>query len=61
MDEAYPRLLSDHLADALHNLDKARRRMQDETVIHREAAVRELTQAQLSISRVIGLIAGAPP
>jgi hypothetical protein len=32
----------------------------DEKIIRREAVVREITQAELSVSRVIGLIAGEP-
>ena len=60
MPEFYALLLSDHLADALHSLDKARKALVDERVIRREAVVYELTQAELSVSRVIGLIAGEP-
>ena len=56
--EAY--LLSDHLAEALACLSRAREALRSETVSHREAAIRELTQAELSIARVIGLVAGAP-
>ena len=58
MDQAL--LLSDHLADVLHALSKARAAVADEKVIHRTAVLHELTRAQLSVSRVIGLIAGAP-
>ena len=60
MPEFYALLLSDHLAEALHCLDKARKALVDERVIRREAVVYELTQAELSVSRVIGLIAGEP-
>ena len=60
MPEYYALLLSDHLADALHSLEKATLAVRDERVIRREAVVHELVQAKLSISRVIGLIAGEP-
>jgi hypothetical protein len=60
MPEYYALLLSDHLADALHALHKARKAVADEKIIRREAVVREITQAELSVSRVIGLIAGEP-
>jgi len=53
-------LLSDHLAEALHALSKARSAIADEKVIHRQAVLHELTRAELSVSRVVGLIAGAP-
>ena len=53
-------LLSDHLAEALACLSRAREACRNETVSHREAVVREITQAELSIARVIGLVAGAP-
>jgi hypothetical protein len=53
--------LSDHLADALHALHKAREIIRHGNgERHREAVLHELTQAELAVSRVIGLIAGAP-
>ncbi len=53
--------LSDHLAEALAALNRAREAARDEKAInHREVVQREITQAELSIARVIGLIAGAP-
>ena len=52
-------LLSDHLADALAALNRAREAARDErNVNHRDVVAREITQAELSIARVIGLIAG---
>lgn len=54
-------LLSDHLAEALAALNRAREQIRAANVErHREAVVHEITQAELSIARVIGLIAGAP-
>lgn len=54
-------LLSDHLAEALLALNRAREAARDQrNVNHREVVAREITQAELSIARVIGLIAGAP-
>ena len=54
-------LLSDHLAEALAHLNRAREAARDERNLqHREVVAREITQAELSIARVIGLIAGAP-
>jgi len=54
-------LLSDHLAEALACLNRAREAARDErNVNHREVVQREITQAEHSIARVIGLIAGAP-
>lgn len=53
-------LLSDHLAEALAALNRARAACREEVVYHREAVVAEITQAELSIARVIGLVAGAP-
>lgn len=54
-------LLSDHLADALAALNRAREAARDEHhVNHREVVQREITSAEHSIARVIGLIAGAP-
>lgn len=54
-------LLSDHLAEALAALNRVREYVHHAPVErHREAIVREITQAELSIARVIGLVAGAP-
>jgi hypothetical protein len=53
--------LSDHLAAALHALHKVREIVRDGNVErHREAVLGEVVQAELAVSRVIGLIAGAP-
>ena len=61
MTEFQAMLLSDHLADALAALNRAREAVRDESGIrHREVVLREVTQAELSIARVIGLIAGTP-
>ena len=61
MPEYQAMLLSDHLAEALAALNRAREAIRDQSnVTHREVVVREITQAELSIARVIGLIAGAP-
>ena len=60
MIEYQAMLLSDHLADALLALSRARSAVADEKVIHRPAVLHELTRAELSVSRVVGLIAGAP-
>lgn len=54
-------LLSDHLADALAALNRAREAARDERrVNHRDVVQREITSAEHSIARVIGLIAGSP-
>jgi len=53
-------LLSDHLAEALHALSKARAAVQGEKIVRRETVLHEITRSELSIARVIGLIAGAP-
>ena len=60
MSEFEAMLLSDHLAEALAALNRAREAVKSETMGRREAVVREITQAELSIARVIGLVAGAP-
>ena len=60
MTEFHALLLSDHLCEALAALNRAREACRSERVEHREAVVREITQAELSIARVIGLVAGAP-
>jgi hypothetical protein len=53
--------LSDHLASALAHMNRVRELARTANLErHREAVVHEITQAELSISRVIGLIAGAP-
>ena len=55
------RLLSDHLADALASMAKVRDMARTANLErHREAVLHEITQAELSIARVIGLIAGTP-
>ena len=38
----------------------ARKAVAEEKIIRREAVIHELTQAELSVSRVISLVAGAP-
>ena len=54
-------LLSDHLAQALAHLNRARDQIRAGNVErHREAVLAEVTQAELSIARVVGMIAGAP-
>ena len=53
-------LLSDHLAEALAALSRAREACRCERLTHPEAVLMELTSAELSIARVIGLVAGAP-
>lgn len=53
-------LLSDHLAEALAALERARQAARAEHIDRREVVQREITQAELSIARVIGLVAGAP-
>lgn len=54
-------LLSDHLAAALAHMNRVRDLARTANLErHREAVVREITQAELSIARVIGLIAGVP-
>lgn len=57
-------LLSDHLADALACLNRAREAAKDEPhprnrdIDQLSVVQREITNAELSIARVIGLIAG---
>lgn len=53
-------LLSDHLADALAALNRAREAAREERPRHLDVVQREITSAEHSIARVIGLIAGAP-
>jgi hypothetical protein len=55
-----PVMLSDHLLEALAALGRARKKMEDEKIIHRPAVLHEITQAELAVSRVLGLIAGCP-
>ena len=55
------RLLSDHLADALASMARVRELTRTANLErHREAVLHEITQAELSIARVVGLVAGAP-
>ena len=58
MDSSF--LLSDHLLEALAALNRAREEARRDQHKHHDAVVREITQAELSIARVLGLIAGAP-
>ena len=51
-------LLSDHLLEALAAMGRARDATHNEQVNHREIVVREITAAEHSIARVLGLIAG---
>ena len=61
MTEQSAFLLIDHLMDALAALYRARKALAHEsTPVVRETLLMEVTQAELSISRVIGLIAGVP-
>jgi len=61
MTEPSALLLSDHLMDALAALYRARKELAHEsTPVARETLLMEVTQAEMSISRVIGLIAGVP-
>jgi hypothetical protein len=53
-------LLSDHLAEALAALNRAREAAREERPRHLDVVQREITAAEHSIARVIGLIAGAP-
>lgn len=54
-------LLSDHLAAALAHMNRVRELARTANLErYREAVIHEVTQAELSISRVVGLIAGAP-
>ena len=61
MPEFQAMLLSDHLAEALAALNRAREAVREEAgITHRRTVLEEITQAELSIARVIGLIAGVP-
>ena len=60
MTEYQAILLSDHLADALLALSKAREAVSGEKIVRRETVLHEITRSELSIARVIGLIAGVP-
>ena len=53
-------LLSDHLLEALAALNRARESAQFEEVNMRSTVIRELTSAEVSIARVLHLIAGGP-
>lgn len=54
-------LLSDHLAEALAHMNKVRELARTANLErHRDAVMHEVTQAELAIARVIGLIAGTP-
>lgn len=57
-----PSPLSDHLAEALSHLKQVRELARTANLErHREAVVHEITEAEKSIARMIGLVAGAPP
>jgi hypothetical protein len=59
MAEYAAMLLSDHLAEALACLNRAREAVRDErNVHHRDIVAREITAAECSIARVLGLICG---
>lgn len=61
MSQLEAMLLSDHLAEALAHLNHVRELARTANLErHREAVIREVTQAELSIARVIGLVAGTP-
>jgi hypothetical protein len=52
-------LLSDHLAEALGALNRAREACYAEKgVEHREIVTREITSAEMSIARVLNLLVG---
>lgn len=54
-------LLSDHLAAALAALGRVRELSRTANLERRrEAVIHEITEAEKSIARVIGLVAGAP-
>jgi hypothetical protein len=55
-----PHLLSDHILEALAAINRARRALKDERVTHPEAVLVELGQIEVSLSRIVGLIAGCP-
>lgn len=59
MNEAI--LLSDHLVEALAHMNRVRELARSANLErNRDAVMHEVTQAELSIARVIGLIAGTP-
>ena len=61
MSDMEAMLLSDHLAEALASLNRVREIVRKGPLErHREAVISEITQAELSIARVIGLVAGVP-
>ena len=52
-------LLSDHLAEALACLNRAREACyHEDKVNHRETVTREITSAEMSIARVLNLLVG---
>ena len=53
--------LTDELAAALAALERARVAVADEKIVHREAVVREIVNAELSVRRVLHLISGEVP
>ena len=56
-----PVTLSDHLAEALAHMNRVRELARTANLErHREAVIHEVTEAEKSIARVIGLVAGAP-
>jgi hypothetical protein len=59
MTEQTPTLLSDYLAEALHQLNLARKEVQRAHLRHPEAALHAIAEAEKDISHVVGLIAGA--
>ena len=61
MNEPTSVLLSDHLMDALAAIYRARKALaRESTPVERQTLFMEMSHAELSIARVIGLIAGAP-
>jgi len=60
MTEFRALLLSDHLMDALAALYRARKSIGNNgSPVSRETVLSELTQAEVSISRIVGLLTGA--
>ena len=53
-------LLSDYLAEALHQLTLARNEVHRAHLSRPEAALHAIAEAEKDISHVVGLIAGAP-
>lgn len=60
MTDLTPMLLSDYILEALANLDRARKAVQDEKIVHRQAVVHAITEAEKDLAHVLGLIAGGP-